>query len=471
MKTGDVFYDYESTDFGLCGATFAPTEKPTKPIKNDGPTAAVASSSSGVGYRCVDKSLAERGYKISSDKCGLFDNCFNSQIKVSIRCNSLVDKRKDGSNYALINFFQVGDDWFCDESSSCIEADECADDGETVTNEAKGTRIPTLAPVRTSESPMEPLESNVTTPSVTRPPKVTATNPEPDSVSPTLVPTTSAPTLGPCDGEPCSQRNHCRSQYGFCGPNPTYCNELAIWTKDCPDEDLTPSLNESTESPTALSASGGTGGTSPPTKKFVKPGGGKGSIIKPARTHPPTEPHPYFTSTNSVNQPKPTNQPSPFPMSDPEPPSPYPISEESSTNNPTFDLDSNFPTVESILSSPWPSMRSQTTPIPTDETRYSTPAPSDLVQTPSPIQNSDELTSSPSTVDALVSAPPTEGASTKATNEFTCTGDRCPIDSQCRSRYGTCGAFSYNVCYLTKNVTLTINQSTVRAWLYLLQCL
>ena len=103
MKTGDVFYDYESTDFGLCGATFAPTEKPTKPIKNDGPTAAVASSSSGVGYRCVDKSLAERGYKISSDKCGLFDNCFNSQIKVS--SIELWLARDDSSNYALINYF------------------------------------------------------------------------------------------------------------------------------------------------------------------------------------------------------------------------------------------------------------------------------------------------------------------------------------------------------------------------------
>ena len=90
-----MFYDYETTDFGLCGATFAPTEKPTKPIKNDVPTGAVASSS----YRCVDNSLAERGYKITSDKCGLFDNCFNPQIKV---CSMLQFDQQDELGLRLL---------------------------------------------------------------------------------------------------------------------------------------------------------------------------------------------------------------------------------------------------------------------------------------------------------------------------------------------------------------------------------
>ena len=94
-----MLYDYETTDFALCGATFAPTEKPTKPIKNDVPTGAVASSSSGVGYRCVDNSLAERGYKITSDKCGLFDNCFNPQIKV---CSMLQFDQQDELGLRLL---------------------------------------------------------------------------------------------------------------------------------------------------------------------------------------------------------------------------------------------------------------------------------------------------------------------------------------------------------------------------------
>ena len=86
LKTGAVFYDYEATSFGLCGETLTPTFKPTKPAKvpinDDKPSGATTTNNSGAAYRCVDKSLAERGYQISSDKCHLFDDCFNEQIKV-----------------------------------------------------------------------------------------------------------------------------------------------------------------------------------------------------------------------------------------------------------------------------------------------------------------------------------------------------------------------------------------------------
>ena len=82
LKTGGVFYDEETTDFGLCGATETPTKEPTIKIKEPSPSIVEGSSTS--GYRCVAHSLADRGYQISSDKCNLFDNCFNPQIKVSI---------------------------------------------------------------------------------------------------------------------------------------------------------------------------------------------------------------------------------------------------------------------------------------------------------------------------------------------------------------------------------------------------
>lgn len=217
LNSGGVFYDSESTPFGLCGATLAPTNEPTIKTK---PSGAAGASNSGMGYRCVAKSLAERGYKISADKCNLFDDCFNPQIK-------------------------VGDDWFCDDSSTCIEATACGT--ETGTNGSNaGAETVTAAETVDEESnrpPLEPLESdNTPSPSssdtthanvssvATRPPKVTVAdsgnntiieNPgnktlEPESSVPTLVPTTSAPTLGPCMGEPCNQRDHCRSRYGFC---------------------------------------------------------------------------------------------------------------------------------------------------------------------------------------------------------------------------------------------------------------
>ena len=220
------------------------------------------------------------------------------------------------------------------------------------------------------------------------------------------------------------------------GPNPTYCNEFAIWTKDCPDKNLTSTPTILSDPP---SASGTSSGTPSPTKrKFVKPGGGKGSITKPARTHPPTEPHPYF----NINQPRTTENPSPISEDNSSPPSPYPITNDANTPYPTFEgVNSESPTDPSVLSSSFPSASSLNTPVPSDASQ---------AQTPAPIDSGNDSTYSPS--DATPS--PTAATTAKATNEFTCTGDRCPIDSQCRSRYGTCGpGFIYCNVYSTWDST------------------
>ena len=86
MKTGDTYYDFETTPFGLCGATEMPTKEPSTVLNEstnaDKPSGAASASSDGMGYRCVDTSLADKGYVISADKCDLFENCFNPQIKV-----------------------------------------------------------------------------------------------------------------------------------------------------------------------------------------------------------------------------------------------------------------------------------------------------------------------------------------------------------------------------------------------------
>lgn len=60
----------------------------------------------GVSYRCVAAPLVESGYKISSDKCDLFDDCYN----------------KDTND---------GDAFFCDDIAQCIEAPACIVEKET----------------------------------------------------------------------------------------------------------------------------------------------------------------------------------------------------------------------------------------------------------------------------------------------------------------------------------------------------
>jgi hypothetical protein len=224
LKTGDVFYDSETTPFGLCGATETPTLEPTvkskEQINDDKPSETVSTAGSEMGYRCVDKSLAERGYQISADKCSLFSNCWNPQI-------------------------DVGDDWFCDEASTCIEAIACADtSADVVIDDSKAeletemniTSAPATSQLDTNEKPPTSALTSTNTSSsqsegkplvVERPPTDLGnetltlvdgnkTVAEVGTNAPTLTPTTIAPTLGPCGGEPCSEKDHCRSQYGFC---------------------------------------------------------------------------------------------------------------------------------------------------------------------------------------------------------------------------------------------------------------
>eukprot|EP00804_Cyclotella_cryptica_P010703 CCRYP_005498-RC/>CCRYP_005498-RC protein AED:0.05 eAED:0.05 QI:373/0.81/0.91/1/0.54/0.58/12/4229/1098 len=494
LMKGDAFYDYETTQFGLCGATETPTKYPTFSSIDlnsvDKPSGAAVASSSGAGFRCVDHSLADRGYQISTDKCNLFDDCFNPQIK-------------------------VGDDWFCDESSTCIEAPACGDaaessvenagdesamdnatpapvasavaspdktpapmlESETTTNApemvsvapsvAAATTIKTQTPSALSNflktsAPIVSLDITTKSPQVsTRPPKVTSPGKVPivqkpsvvstgdkgenATIIPTLIPTTSSPTLGPCDGEPCNQEGHCRSQYGFCGPGETYCNEKATWTEDCPDSSSSSSPMASSEPPTVSSTNVDIimSTMSPSTKKssgWTKPGGGKGSVSRPARTHPPTEPFPYFVYPALTQPMIPTGRPSPAPISiDSGPPSPFPMTQVT-TSSPTFDhiSDSGNPTFSSGYSSVSPTVTSVASVSPSVTTFDFTALPTkSVIETTPPTQNAKDLSASPST--AVDTLPPTVSATAKATNEFTCTGERCPVDSHCRSRYGSCG--------------------------------
>jgi hypothetical protein len=315
IKTGSSFYDDEQTDFGLCGESLTPTASP----KNS----ESSSASGGTAYRCVPKPLVQGGYTISVDKCKNFVNCYNPHDSVgddwfcdadaecveapncdgveedtessaaggSYRC--VADELADAGMYVVSKekcdffdpcyntFIHEGDNFFCSQGFSCIEAPDCGEDKETITteltpNRPTASKVPQPPPSSTATSSTEPattaspstkaVVSSGDRPIVTRPPRpailatpsatqLTSSTPtQLTSSTPTFAPTTYRPTLGACGGAACNERDHCRSQYGFCGPGDTYCNDQAIWSKDCPDLEESPPSNSTASSLLVISA-------------------------------------------------------------------------------------------------------------------------------------------------------------------------------------------------------------------------
>lgn len=286
LKDGAAFYDSETTTFGLCGETEQPTES-----KNSNAPSSVQSSAGGNGkqggssFKCLPASLIDEGYEVSIDKCDLFESCFNQYIN-------------------------VGDDWFCKEDEQCISVPICGE-GElptTASPKAEATTSPSQAtPFIQTNMPTMKIIPKRPTGSIPKPSglQITPTNTVNDlpSISPsstiTTEPTTNHPTSGPCSGLKCNEDDHCRSQFGFCGPGATYCNENPIWTKDCVTS--IPTVLTPTESPIDRIAST----VQPSAQAFRKPAfskpGGNGSISKPARTHSPITNYP--TSQQETNPP------------------------------------------------------------------------------------------------------------------------------------------------------------------------
>lgn len=361
LKQGAIFYDKETTTFGYCGNP-PETDQPTNtPTKNDVTISGGGGQPGEVAYRCVAQPLIDAGYKIARNMCGLFVDCFNE-------------------------FIQVGDDFFCDEGSACVEAPACGidEDGQQVDVTAEPPPPPTNKPTPNtpasrpvpSQPKADPTPKPVSKPPTRAPtskaptlapatasPSATPTSP---TTTPTLLPTTNRPTFGPCGGARCNQENHCRSPFGFCGGGESYCNSGAIWTKDCPPP-------APTQQP-----------SNTPTRKqlpsFKKPVGGKGSMSKP----------------------KPVNT-SPTPLYSTQKPTRTPIEMIVRTSSPSR-RPSNQPTSSPITKSPT-----------RDE-----PTASSLIQPTNAIIEVDE-------------------PSSNGEDELICSGDPCPIKSHCRSRYGSCG--------------------------------
>ena len=474
IKAGSSFYDDEKMPFGLCGESIAPTAAP----KDSGGS----SGADGISYRCVQKLLLQGGYMISVDKCMNFVNCYNPHINVgddwfcekdaecveAPNCNGVEEKASSstaGGSYRCVpdeladtgyvvseqkcdffdpcynTFINEGDDFFCNEGFSCIKASDCGEEKETVPVELPPPTNPpasTVTPPQPSPMATIPDTSKTSSPTmkatilseesvpdrpiVARPPRPTnPPTPSPtqfNSKAPTFVPTTYRPTYGPCGGAPCNERDHCRSLYGFCGPGEIYCNDETIWSSDCPDPDPSPPPSSAP----------------PPSSSPVS------SVPAIFVTEPPsvgtsTEP-PSVVTLEQLSAPPSTQQPI---WSKPKP-------------------SGNAKPKPSGGGKPKPSLTNPATPSPTRQPLEVKPtvSPHSMVDTfliknpqipktpnPTVVVPPEETTSKPVLptmyTDTSTDSPSASPAADAPTNELECTGDPCPVDIHCRSRYGSCG--------------------------------
>jgi len=526
IVSGAAFYDSETTPFGSCGETDPPTDEPTKPpsLKGGG------GSPDAQAYRCVSKEQAKSKYEVPHGKCDQLVNCYNSFIDIgddffcdkesecieaqacrakskAYRCvaDALVDSGYivSSKNCGLFSSCDGVGDSSCESGETCIESTNCAHDetaGDMPGPSASGNSKPS-----DSKPPQEQIPPPTTKPTVIsgaqnfggarptvskpRPPspssnvepelpanpsKVspgpTTTKPTPIRTSkptrvrktppptvgeteiPTLMPSSLMPTLGPCDGAPCRIDTHCRSKFGFCGPGDTYCSSSAVWTSACPPPTkppvtASPSIPPNTMAPVFAipipdkapeSDPPSPPPSPPPQAVFVKPkpsGGAKKPAVKP-------KPKPEATTNKPAESPIPipaTAKPTkPLTRS----PTEYPVTDNPTTQAPLSFID-NFmenPLTRAPTSRPSPSPTKRLTPRPTSffDNQNQQPVP---ILDSSQTNTATEVGLDGESQEESVDTPEfSAGASDfKPLNEFECTGEPCPVDTHCRSRYGSCG--------------------------------
>jgi len=477
----------EDGDDWFCGENEECVAAPA--CADGGGGAAIGGVSTGEGsmsFRCVAKPLAEKGYEVSKNKCDLFDDCYNEDTG-------------------------DGDDFFCDEIAQCVEAPACNDFSSSDTkapssaekSESTATVAPTIIiPQSPSETAIESVQPSGNEspnagpppptpgkePSVTKPSGATKPVPAVDTTevtastdlptatpmgnnteAPTFNPTTFSPTYGPCGAPPCFQSDHCRSQYGFCGPGETYCNERATWTADCPTQEPTTTPQPNTKTPSIIQTGSPEAGTvspveaevaqtltespvgaydyfdvitspptSPPVPAFKKPSGGKDKPTggsRPALVRPPTTPYPTRGSLGDLAVTEtlsPTMRTSEFSSSrDFLSPTSSPMKSTPSPENANINI-------IDYLENPPPSR----SPTP-EPTRQPTQQPTSNPTPPLTEGNASPSTSAPTRFSLLLPSGPTNPTepveNSVVNNGITCTGDPCPVETHCRSRYGSCG--------------------------------
>ena len=329
------------------------------------------------------------------------------------------------------------------------------------------TEYPTLPPIIETDAPtLKPSLSPVTNEPSSSPVTNSPTGePTPYQEIPTYMPTTPAPTMGPCSGEPCPD-GLCRSAWGFCGDGEGYCNESAVWTSSCPTVTAPPSPSPTmldvpapTDPPIGTSTLNDVFGTtsdepdteSPtpeptnmPTESKVsagpKPTGGKPKPTggKPVQSPPPTtSPTPLPTDLSSYASPPPTQQPTK-----------KPVQEDTILSYPenTYFCGIDWKDANVICLIRCPSSKSEECPEGQSCFAFTTCSPAEDEVTDdegdSQINGSDEAGSdggepTRQPTDVSTTSAPTRGTSTPP--QEGCNGAPCPFENECRSEFGFCG--------------------------------
>jgi len=428
---------------------------------------ASAISPSGKAYRCVASQLADSGYALSANMCDKFDGCYNewidagddwfceegSQCVVAPACgaNSGGDNNSnedDGGGDGNGNGDKTDTEANTGDGNNVVEEEQNERPRPTpnptpgfvtrpkrTSNPTRAvvsrTKRPTPNPVAVPSRPQRPVAviapeptSNVVSTAIPTKSPIAMPSPTPTQAVSTMSPTTVAPTLGPCDGDPCPINSECRSQYGFCGPDELYCNERSIWTEECGTKDPTPSPIVAT-TPTEIIPPV----TTPPVQYITT------KAPTPAVAKVPT-----FKKPSGGGKPKPSGGKPPSAAIEPS----YPVPTRApQSSQPTDPPQSNPPTVLStwiIFPKPTPSP----TPPPTS-------SPTLAPNTPTPnSENYVVLNSSDAVAINMITNAPTSGLRSEGVldsneeendsdEDTQCSGDPCPVASHCRSRYGSCG--------------------------------
>jgi hypothetical protein len=441
----------------------------------------VSGGDGGSSYRCVQQSLVDEGYVIGAALCPRFIDCYNEFIDMgddwfcedgevctdAPACGSsggekeaqtvVQDKLEEQPDQEAIrdeelppeaNEENVSFDGTDSPASETVGRPPTASEPSKPVpvgrplrpNPSTSTLIvpdPTPAPIESTQAPIAstaaPVASTLAPIAGTPEPTIPAT-----SLEPSLTPTTSSPTQGPCDGEPCNRNDYCRSQHGFCGPDEGYCNDKSIWSKQCKSKPTpAPSFGATTPSPTDQPV------TPSPALAEIFVNNGKPSFAKPSGGGKPGG----GKGPNKKPQPEPTPMPS----------SEAPTGSGQQTDSPTESDTTPSPTGEDTTSSPTPSPAfaeskgSQGLSLGTVNF-VSLPSDSDvpiqfITNAPAPnppSESSDEMQENSTELETNSKDSTVETTSAtlevdESVNELECTGEPCDQDSWCRSMFGSCG--------------------------------
>ena len=158
----------------------------------------------------------------------------------------------------------------------------------------KPTQHPTAAPNTGTSSPtVSPAPSMLPTePQPTVSPLPTGAPNNDPTDGPTTPWPTFQPTYAPCQGDPCPNKEHCRSKTGYCGAGPAYCNNPS-WDASCGvPTDPPVSLSPTTPWPSLFPSMSVEPSSPPPPTRTPSNSPSKAPVLdffSPSQTNDPTK--------------------------------------------------------------------------------------------------------------------------------------------------------------------------------------